>query len=70
MRKLRILSPADMTADVIRVLEDEPCVSGTGAHRGRGNPSHRRSCARRPAPEAVNDVVERLRSVGVHREER
>jgi uncharacterized hydrophobic protein (TIGR00271 family) len=68
MLKLRILSPARLTDDVIRVLESEPCVSGLALVEGAAiRPVGDLVAADLPR-EAVNDVVDRLRALGVHRE--
>lgn len=66
MLHLRILAPSDLTAAVVEVLEEEPCVSGLAVITG---------AARRPVGdvidadlprESVNDVLARLRALGVH----
>ena len=68
MLSLRILAPSRMTPDVVRVLEDEPCVGGLAVIA---------DAAIRPVGDVVvadlprevaNDVVKRLRDLGVHRE--
>ncbi|MFE3291902.1 DUF389 domain-containing protein [Rhodococcus sp. NPDC059234] len=66
MLHLRILSPTDLTDEAVRILEEEPGVSGLVVLRG--------SVVRPPgdlvvadiAREAVNDVVEQLRATGLH----
>lgn len=66
--KLRILSPARLTEDVIEVLESEPCVSGLALIEGAAiRPIGDVITADLPR-EGVNDVVERLRALGVHRD--
>ncbi len=66
MLKLRILSPTGVTDDVIRVLESEPCVSGLALIEGAAiRPQGDLILADLPR-EAVNDVVEQLRALGVH----
>jgi uncharacterized hydrophobic protein (TIGR00271 family) len=66
MLKLRVLSPARLTDDVIQVLEGEPCVSGLALIQGAAiRPTGDVVIADLPR-EAVNDVVERLRALGVH----
>ncbi len=68
MRNLRILSPTGMTADVIGVLESEPCVSGLALVKGAAlRPTGDLVLADLPR-EAVNKVVEQLRSLGLHRD--
>ncbi|MFC9790421.1 DUF389 domain-containing protein [Rhodococcus sp. NPDC127528] len=66
MLHLRILAPADLTDEAVRILDDEPGVSGLVVLRG--------SAVRPPgdlvvadiAREAANDVVEQLRATGLH----
>ncbi|MGF7120087.1 MULTISPECIES: DUF389 domain-containing protein [unclassified Rhodococcus (in: high G+C Gram-positive bacteria)] len=66
MLHLRILSPTDLTDDAVRILEDEPAVSGLAVLRG---------AAVRPtgdlvhadiAREVANDVIEKLRATDLH----
>lgn len=66
MLHVRILAPATMTTVVLRTLEADPCVSGLVVVKG---------AAIRPAGdlieadiprEVANDVVARLRALGVH----
>ena len=68
MLNLRILAPNRLTDDVVQTLEEDPCVSGLAVVR---------DAAIRPAGdlvfadvprEAANDVISRLRALGVHRE--
>jgi uncharacterized hydrophobic protein (TIGR00271 family) len=68
MLHLRIASPEALTDDVLRILSDDPAVSSLSAVRGasllpRGDLVHADV-----AREAANDVVDRLRGIGVHRE--
>lgn len=57
-----------MTADVVRVLENDPCVSGLALIEGAAiRPMGDLVLADLPR-EAVNDAVDRLRSLGVHRD--
>lgn len=67
MLQLRILAPADLSADVVQILEADPGVSGLAVMK---------DAAIRPAGdvvladiarEAANDIVDRLRATGVHR---
>ncbi|TQF69307.1 DUF389 domain-containing protein [Rhodococcus spelaei] len=66
MLHLRILAPTDLTDGAIRILEEEPGVSGLVVLRG--------SVLRPPgdlvqadvAREAANDVIERLRATDLH----
>ena len=68
MLNLRILAPNRLTDDVVQILEEDPCVSGLAVVR---------DAAIRPAGdlvfadvarEAANDVISRLRALGLHRE--
>lgn len=68
MLQLRLLAPNKMTDEVVRILEDDPCVSALAVVPG---------AAVRPAGdlvfadiarEAANDIIDRLRATGVHRE--
>ena len=66
MLSLRILSPARLTADVVGVLESEPCVSGLAVVEGAAiRPVGDLVVADLPR-EAVNDVVAALRALGLH----
>ncbi|MGW0043002.1 DUF389 domain-containing protein [Rhodococcus sp. NPDC003348] len=66
MLHLRILTPSDLTDEAVRILEDEPGVSGLAVLRG---------VAVRPvgdivhadiAREVANEVIEALRGTGLH----
>lgn len=64
---LRILSPSDLTAGAVGVLEAEPCVSGLAVVPGAAiRPAGDLIIADLPR-EAANDVVAGLRALGVHR---
>ena len=68
MLRLRILSPARLTDEVMGVLQSEPCVSGLTLAQGAAiRPVGDLIAADLPR-EAVNDIVDRLRALGVHRE--
>lgn len=68
MLTVRILSPTRLTDEVIEVLQNEPCVSGLTRIEGAAiRPVGDLVAADLPR-EAVNDVVDRLRALGVHRE--
>lgn len=65
---MRILAPSALTGDVVAVLESEPCVSGLVVMQGAAvKPPGDLVIADLPR-ESVNDVVTRLRELGVHRE--
>ncbi len=68
MLNLRIVVPSRLTDDVIEILEQDPCVSSVAVVR---------AAVIRPAGDLVfadvtretaNDIISRLRAVGVHRE--
>ena len=64
--KLRILSPTTLTDDVVHILENEQCISGLALMKGAAiRPIGDVVVADLPR-EAVNDVVDRLRALGVH----
>ncbi len=66
MLKLRILTPARLTADIVHVIDGEPCVSGLVVIEGAAiRPPGDIVVADLPR-EAVNDVIARLRALGVH----
>ncbi|WP_328389450.1 DUF389 domain-containing protein [Nocardia sp. NBC_00416] len=66
MLHLRIMAPAELTDDVVAILEADDAVSGLAVLRG--------SAIRPPgdivladlAREAANDILERLRATGLH----
>ncbi|MCK8672534.1 DUF389 domain-containing protein [Rhodococcus sp. HM1] len=67
MLHLRILSPSELTEDTVRILRDEPGVSGLAVIHG---------AALRPvgdivhadvAREVTNDLIEQLRAIELHR---
>ena len=68
MLHLRILAPNRLTDAMVRIFEDDPCVSGLAVVK---------DAAIRPAGdlvladiarEAANDIIDRLRALGVHHE--
>ncbi len=68
MLHLRILAPTEITDGVIEVLEADPCVSGLAVVKGAAiRPVGDLVVADIPR-EAANDVVARLRAMGVHHE--
>jgi len=68
MLKLRIISPARLTGEVLRVLDSEPCISGLVVIEGAAiRPVGDVVVAEMPR-EAVNDLVTQLRALGVHRD--
>lgn len=68
MLNLRVLTPSRLTADVVRVLEDEPCVSSLAVVPGAAiRPAGDLVMADLPR-ETANSIVEQLRALGVHHE--
>lgn len=68
MLHLRILAPSKMTDSIVQVLEEDPCVSGLVVVRGAAiRPAGDLVLADAPR-EATNDVIARLRAMGVHHE--
>lgn len=68
MLHLRILAPTHMTDNVVQVLEEDPCVSSLVVVRDAAiRPAGDLVLADAPR-EAMNDIVARLRAMGVHRE--
>ncbi len=68
MLKLRIAAPADLTDDVLEVLSDDPAVSSLSAIRGASLKPVGDVVLADVAREAANDVIDRLRDLGVHQE--
>jgi uncharacterized hydrophobic protein (TIGR00271 family) len=68
MLNFRILAPNRLTDDVVQTLEDDPCVSGLAVVRETViRPAGDLVFADVPR-EAANEVISRLRALGVHRE--
>jgi uncharacterized hydrophobic protein (TIGR00271 family) len=68
MLKLRIAAPTDLTDRVLEVLADDPAVSSLSAIRGASLKPVGDVVLADVAREAANDLVDRLRDLGVHRE--
>ncbi|HEY1116797.1 MAG TPA: DUF389 domain-containing protein [Acidimicrobiales bacterium] len=66
MQHLRIVAPAGLTPEVLAVLEDDPAVSALTCVRGASVHPAGDVVEADIAREAVNDVVDRLRDLGVH----
>lgn len=66
MLQLRILAPGRLTDDVVQILEDDPCVSGLAVVRGAAVRPPGDLVLADIAREAANDVIERLRAMGLH----
>ncbi len=68
MLQLRILAPTKLTDSVVESLEADPYVSGLVVARGVAIRPAGDLVLAEVAREAVNDLIERLRDLGVHRE--
>lgn len=68
MLHLRICAPTDLTEQVLRMLTDDPAVSSLAVMRGASLRPTGDVVSADVAREAANDVVDRLREMGVHRE--
>ncbi|PFX01790.1 hypothetical protein CJ469_03105 [Nocardia farcinica] len=68
MLQLRVLSPAALTDGVLSVLNEDPAVSGLALMRGAALKPPGDMIFAEVAREAGNDVVERLRALGVHKQ--
>ncbi|MET7770352.1 DUF389 domain-containing protein [Nocardia sp. NPDC005366] len=68
MLQLRILSPAAITDEVIGILDADDAVSGLAVVRGSSLKPPGDLVFADVAREAANDVIDRLRALGVHRE--
>ncbi|UGT67763.1 hypothetical protein LTT66_31980 [Nocardia gipuzkoensis] len=67
MLRLRMLAPSELTDDVIRILEQDDAVSGLAVMRGAALRPKGDMLVAEVAREAANDVIERLRAIGLHR---
>ncbi len=65
--RLQILAPSQMTDDVIRILEQDDAVSGLAVMRGAALRPKGDMLVAEVAREAANDVIQRLRAIGLHR---
>jgi uncharacterized hydrophobic protein (TIGR00271 family) len=68
MLNLRILAPHRLTDDVVQTLEEDPCVSGLAVVKDAAIRPAGDLVLADVAREAANDVITRLRALGVHRE--
>ncbi|WP_067468013.1 DUF389 domain-containing protein [Nocardia amamiensis] len=66
MLHLRMLAPAEMTDDVIQILEQDDAVSGLAVLRGASLRPSGDVVLADVAREAANDVIQRLRAIGLH----
>lgn len=68
MLHLRISAPARLSDAVVEVLSDDPAVSSLGAVRGGSIHPPGDLIYADVAREAANDIIDRLRELGVHKE--
>jgi uncharacterized hydrophobic protein (TIGR00271 family) len=68
MLQLRILMPNKLTDGVVEILEADPCVSGLVVAKGVAVRPMGDLVLADVARESANDVIARLRDLGVHRE--
>jgi len=68
MQHLRISSPRELTPVVLTALQDDPAVTSLSCVRGASLEPEGDVVEADVAREAMNDVVERLRHLGVHRD--
>ena len=66
MHHLRVLVPEDLSGPVLQTLLDDPAVSGVAVSRGGALKPAGDLILADVAREATNDVVDRLRGLGVH----
>ncbi|EHI43414.1 hypothetical protein OPAG_06691 [Rhodococcus opacus PD630] len=67
MLHLRILTPTTLTDDVVDILEHDPAVSGLARMKGASLRPPGDVILADVAREAANDVIDRLRGIGLHR---
>ena len=68
MLNLRIVAPTGLTDDVIEILEQEPCVSSVAVVRAAVIRPTGDLVFADVAREAANDIISRLRALGLHRD--
>ena len=68
MLNLRILAPTRLTDDVIQTLKEDPCVSGLAVVREAAIEPTGDLVFADVAREAANEVIGRLRALGLHHE--
>ena len=68
MLHLRMSTPSDLTAEVMRVLSDDPAVSSLALIPAASVRPAGDIVLADVAREAANDIVDRLRDLGLHRE--
>ncbi|MGY2055076.1 DUF389 domain-containing protein [Nocardia gipuzkoensis] len=65
--RLQMLAPSEITDAVIRILEQDDAVSGLAVMRGAALRPKGDMLVAEVAREAANDVIQRLRAIGLHR---
>src|ERR671917_2933823 len=68
MLRLRVLSPAELTDATVATLESDPAVSGLAVLRGAAVRPEGDVVQANLAREAANDIVDRLREIGLHKQ--
>lgn len=68
MLHLRVTAPVDLTDAVLEMLSDDPAVSSLAVVRGASLRPVGDLVSADVAREAANDIVDRLRAIGVHRD--
>ncbi len=68
MLQLRILAPTELSDSVVEILEADPYVSGLVVAKGVAVRPAGDLVMAEVAREAANDIIQRLRELGVHRE--
>ena len=68
MQHLRISSPRELTPDVLTALQDDPAITSLSCVRGASLEPAGDVVEADVAREAMNEVVDRLRQLGVHRD--
>jgi uncharacterized hydrophobic protein (TIGR00271 family) len=68
MLLLRITTPAELSADVVRILENDPAISSLSVVPGASVKPRGDLVLADVAREAANEVIDQLREIGVHRD--
>ncbi len=67
MLHLRIATPTELTDGVVKIFADDPAISGLAVLRGASLKPQGDIVLADIAREAVNEVIDELREMGVHR---
>jgi uncharacterized hydrophobic protein (TIGR00271 family) len=65
---LRITTPSELSADVVRILESDPAISSLSVLRGASMKPSGDLVLADVAREAANEVIDQLHEIGVHHE--